>query len=282
MKRDPSIHITRSQFESILNTLEVYNFPTEAFFVIARKTAVNTRAVLTSKQKEINAISKTLLASMGDAQLAADIYYMCRIKLHHVGVRKITQDNLRDWNTCKALAEACNNFCDTFQLQTREGFIKYMEIGLDRVGKNTKGGINLLQRLVAMSENICSQYQSEMEIAEYRNNTCVNDMCNYYTKLIASSTGLYEDYFKDPLKYIHFVYLYQFLEEKGLTKNYQSWIRAQFEALSFCNGIPRLEELYNDKAIERYNKFKFKTNSLGEDTPNEVEISGSIWDQINQ
>lgn len=29
--REPSIHITKSQFEEILNTLEVDNFPVEAF-----------------------------------------------------------------------------------------------------------------------------------------------------------------------------------------------------------------------------------------------------------
>ena len=40
--REPSIHITKSQFEEILNTLEVDNFPVEAFFVIARKEAIIT------------------------------------------------------------------------------------------------------------------------------------------------------------------------------------------------------------------------------------------------
>ena len=32
--RDPSIHITKSQFEEILNTLKVDNFTVEDFFVI--------------------------------------------------------------------------------------------------------------------------------------------------------------------------------------------------------------------------------------------------------
>ena len=39
--RDPSIHITKHQFEKILSQLEVYNFPIDAFFVIARKEAIN-------------------------------------------------------------------------------------------------------------------------------------------------------------------------------------------------------------------------------------------------
>lgn len=36
-KRSPSIHITKSQFEEILNTLEVDNFPVEAFLLLHEK-----------------------------------------------------------------------------------------------------------------------------------------------------------------------------------------------------------------------------------------------------
>lgn len=35
--REPSIHITKSQFEEILNTLEVDNFPVEAFLLLHEK-----------------------------------------------------------------------------------------------------------------------------------------------------------------------------------------------------------------------------------------------------
>lgn len=35
--REPSIHITKLQFEEILNTLEVDNFPVEAFLLLPEK-----------------------------------------------------------------------------------------------------------------------------------------------------------------------------------------------------------------------------------------------------
>lgn len=35
--REPSIHITKPQFEEILNTLEVNNFPVEAFLLLPGK-----------------------------------------------------------------------------------------------------------------------------------------------------------------------------------------------------------------------------------------------------
>lgn len=35
--REPSIHITKSQFEEILNILEVDNFPVEAFLLLLER-----------------------------------------------------------------------------------------------------------------------------------------------------------------------------------------------------------------------------------------------------
>ncbi len=44
-----SIHITKHQFEKILSQLEVFNFPIDAFFVIARKEEIY-RVVVVDKQ----------------------------------------------------------------------------------------------------------------------------------------------------------------------------------------------------------------------------------------
>ena len=95
--RDPSIHITKHQFEKILSQLEVYNFPIDAFFVIARKEAINTRVVVVTNNKTTKKVSNILLASKGDAALVADIIYATRIKLKHRGVRKIRETEPRNW-----------------------------------------------------------------------------------------------------------------------------------------------------------------------------------------
>lgn len=121
--RDPSIHITKHQFEKILSQLEVYNFPIDAFFVIARKEAINTRVVVVTNNKTTKKVSNILLASKGDATLVADIIYATRIKLKHRGVRKIRETEPRNWAVCKKIAELCNQFCEDFQLDTREGLL---------------------------------------------------------------------------------------------------------------------------------------------------------------
>lgn len=279
MKRDPSIHITRSQFEELLGILEIPYFPTDSFFNLARKYSVDSRAVIASNKKITQQIDKITLASHGDANLVAEIIYATRIKLKQRGVRKITQANVRDWTVCKKLAEICNTFCQDFELDTRAGFITYIELGIKRCNGNNR---NLPQRLVAMAENINSNYESKVEVDSYLNGNSrisegVKYLHDYYVKYIANSTGILEEYMDNPEKYIHFCRIHELLVNKGWA--FKEYIDAQFEALSFCNGIPTLDQMYGDKAIERFNKYLYKKqhSKKGSDTP---EVEGSLWDKI--
>jgi hypothetical protein len=273
--REPSIHITKSQFEEILNTLEVNNFPVEAFFVIARKEAINYRAVLVSNNKNTKRVKNILLASKGDAALVADILYATRIKLKHRGVRKINESNSREWANCKKLAEICNTFCEDFKFDTREGFIKYIEIGLKRMTDYR----NLMQRLISMQDNITNQVSAEMELAEDNDPGYTKDIHDYFIKKIANATGIYESYENQPEKYVHFMRLGKLMGERDWNSIW--FIDAQFESLAWCNGLPEPSQMYNEKAIERYNKYLYK-NKNKQTLETEPEVEGSLWDKIRK
>lgn len=272
-KRSPSIHITKSQFEEILNILEVDNFPVEAFFVIARKEAINHRTVLVSNNKNTKRVNNILLASKGDAALVADILYATRIKLKHRGVRKINESNSREWANCKKLAEVCNTFCEDFKFDTREGFIKYIETGLKRMTDYR----NVMQRLLSMQENITNQVDAEIEL-QHSDLELTKEIHDYFIGKIAKATGIYESYENQPEKYVHFAKVGDFLKEEGW--DYKTFIDAQFESLAWCNGLPDIAQMYTDKAIERYNKYLYKNKNkqLLEDEPT---VEGSLWDSIN-
>ena len=272
-KRSPSIHITKSQFEEILNTLEVDNFPVEAFFVIARKEAINHRAVLVSNNKNTKRVNNILLASKGDAALVADILYATRIKLKHRGVRKINESNSREWANCKKLAEVCNNFCEDFKFDTREGFIKYIETGLKRMTDYR----NVMQRLLSMQENITNQVEAELELKGDKDPGFTKDIHDEFIKRVASVTGIYESYEHQPEKYVHFLRIHNLMDEKDW--NVFQFLDAQFEALAWCNGLPEPSQMYNDKAIERYNKYLYKNKDKR--TLDEPQVEGSLWDSIN-
>ena len=274
IKRSPSIHITKSQFEEILNTLEVDNFPVEAFFVIARKEAINHRAVLVSNNKNTKKVSNILLASKGDAALVADILYATRIKLKHRGVRKINESNSREWANCKKLAEVCNTFCEDFKFDTREGFIKYIETGLKRMTDYR----NVMQRLLSMQENITNQVEAELELKGDKDPGFTKDIHDEFIKRVASVTGIYESYEHQPEKYVHFLRIHNLMDEKDW--NVFQFLDAQFEALAWCNGLPEPSQMYNDKAIERYNKYLYKNKDKR--TLDEPQVEGSLWDKIRK
>lgn len=273
-KRSPSIHITKSQFEEILNTLEVDNFPVEAFFVIARKEAINHRAVLVSNNKNTKRVNNILLASKGDAALVADILYATRIKLKHRGVRKINESNSREWANCKKLAEVCNNFCEDFKFDTREGFIKYIETGLKRMTDYR----NVMQRLISMQDNITNQIDAEIELKGDKDPGFTKDIHDEFIKRVASVTGIYESYEHQPEKYVHFLRIHNLMDEKDW--NVFQFLDAQFEALAWCNGLPEPSQMYNDKAIERYNKYLYKNKDKR--TLDEPQVEGSLWDKIRK
>lgn len=272
-KRSPSIHITKSQFEEILNTLEVDNFPVEAFFVIARKMAINHRAVLVSNNKNTKRVNNILLASKGDAALVADILYATRIKLKHRGVRKINESNSREWANCKKLAEICNTFCEDFKFDTREGFIRYIETGLKRMTDYR----NVMQRLISMQDNITNQIDAEIELKGDKDPGFTKDIHDEFIKRVASVTGIYESYEHQPEKYVHFLRIHNLMDEKDW--NVFQFLDAQFEALAWCNGLPEPSQMYNDKAIERYNKYLYKNKDKR--TLDEPRVEGSLWDSIN-
>lgn len=272
-KRSPSIHITKSQFEEILNTLGVNNFPVEAFFIIARKEAINHRAVLVSNNKDTKRVNNILLASKGDAALVADILYATRIKLKHRGVRKINESNSREWANCKKLAEVCNTFCEDFKFDTREGFIKYIETGLKRMTDYR----NVMQRLISMQDNITNQVEAELELKGDKDPGFTKDIHDEFIKRVASVTGIYESYEHQPEKYVHFLRIHNLMDEKDW--NVFQFLDAQFEALAWCNGLPEPSQMYNDKAIERYNKYLYKNKNKR--TLDEPQVDGSLWDSIN-
>lgn len=273
MKKEPSIHITRSQFEKILSQLEIEDFPVEIFFVSARKVAINSRAVVVSNNKNTKQVSNLLLASRGDAALVADILYATRIKLKHRGVKKINVSNSREWTLCKKVAEVCNIFCNDFQLETREGFIKYIEIGISRMSDNR----NILPRLISMSDNITAQYESELEILQDDNKEMVQAIHDYFVRQVADTTGVLETFEKTPERYIHFLRLKNFLRDRNW--DFRIFLDAQFESLAWCNGLPDISQLYTDKAIERYNKYLYRTKGKQLDNTEHL-IKGSLWDKI--
>jgi hypothetical protein len=268
--RKPSIHISIDDFESILNKLDIDKFPIEDFFRLASSKSINTRSVNISNKKNANKMDKITLATKGDAYMVSDIIYSLLIKKHIKGIRKINETDSRNWLQAKKLAEVCNQFCEDANFSnTREGFIKYIEIGIASIHTLR----NMLSKLIQMYDYIYDTYRSIQEVEEDKYSEKTKLIHDYYILKIANNTGITDSYINQPVKYVNFVRLNNLLRINHW--DYHPFIDAQFEALEFCNGIPSVESLYGEKAIERYNAYLYKRNE--ESTP---QVEGSLWDKL--
>lgn len=251
--REPSIHITLSQFEEIIKSLDIREVDVQAFFKKARPYSIVTRSILKGNnkknQQKLNNIQK---ASMGDASLLADIIYAARIKAHQVGVTKINQGSA-EWLTLKNLAHRLQDFNQLFEYKTREGYIKFVEIGLNKY-KNIKGRKLALVRFLDNQYDLILEEQQvlkEIEQDDDPENTLM--LYQLFTATVLDKTGISNNYKDNPLEYIHFLYARKLADKLGV--DYETFLEAQFEALAFFGGIPKLSDLYNEKAQERLTKY---------------------------
>lgn len=271
MTRDPSIHITKSSFEKILQDMEI-TFPIEDFFNRARQMSVDTRVINVTNKNTKRKVNNITLVKNGDAKMAAELYYAVQIKLRFRGVKPIREGD-KLWTHCKKLADVCNIFCQDFNLDLRSGYITYINMGFKRLGRDHK---NALPRIVAMAQNISEDYTAVQEINKDIDQITTSNIHDYYCTVIADRAGIKFDYHDQPNIYVYFVRLREFCDKSNI--DYEDWIDAQFEGLAWCNGLPTPDRLMGDKANTYYAQFAFKHN-IENHSP---KVSGSLWDKIKE
>lgn len=275
MKREPTIHINLKAFVEILDTLEVYNFPTEAFFTIAKKKALTFRSLTLTTKQAIKQANQVLVVPKDKSSLVADIIYSVRIKLHHKGVKKITMRDVRSWGFCNKLAKICDEFCETYSLPERSGYIEYVNIGLSFLTSFRE----IPRKLISLQERVFNYKSNQLAIegSLFKYKDLANKLKDYFVKKVVTNTGLVPTY--SPIEEgFHFYKLAEKLTKEGIANDYSTYIDTQFEAMAQYSGIPYLSTLYNDKSMDRYIKYRFKVRNNKTESRNLIQ--GSLWEQI--
>ena len=96
MDREPSIHVTRSVFLSIVKDLGIkLSKPNlDRIMKAARELSADNRTMI-AKANQTRQVRKTE-GTIKEANLVAEIIYGIRVKLRHVGVTKIKQSEAMD------------------------------------------------------------------------------------------------------------------------------------------------------------------------------------------
>lgn len=270
--RIPSIHIKEDDFKAILKSFDINIKNVDDITNACKKHSCINRSMVATNQKQRNTISKLLQSDKSDANLVAKIIVALRVRKGHNGVRQI-KENGREWPQIKELANTCNQFCEALQLEKREGFIKYIEMGLTKI----KSYYGYIGKLISMYDSLVQEVESVSELQSEDPAKGLN-MHDAYVSMIASKTGISETYVGNPSKMLCFQKAAKQCDEIGC--DYDTWIEAQFEALSFCNGIPMPEQLYGDKGRERLSKYLYKYNIQIENKSKPVNKKSIDWDNI--
>lgn len=261
MDRDPSIHITKSQFIRIWKSLTGKPLSPDfldKLFTQARLNSADNRVLNISTKKEgEKAISRTQ-SSTEDANLLANIVYSFRIKLKHVGVSKIKQ-NEPQWLHIKDLVPIVNDFCDTYKLTKKSGYQEFISTGFTLFSKTNKPNYQYCVSWFSKnSQAIINYYNNTLKLNQDTNPIGTQEIYNLYTNKVLSMVGISNNYKSQPDKYIYFLLAREMADNIGI--DYEDFIDAQFEALEFCNGIPNIEDLSNDKANQRLVRYLSKHN----------------------
>lgn len=270
--REPSVHISHKNLVLVFKKIfkeEVFthnslNALATQVLTIAKPYSINNRTIIPNTKKVEKEVNKVLRSSRLDADLMANLIVSVRRKLKHRGIQQILP-NSKDWNLVKNITQNANNFCDEFNLNQREGFIEYLQIGISKMNKFG------LVKLTNMYESICLTYDSKLLITQDETPLLTKTIHDYYVQKTLEQTGLYEDYTKIPEKYIYFVKVKEKCEELGVKG--QLWVEAQFWGLEWKEGKPDVVQLIGNKAFERFSKYCYENKIKVSRPENKVDFS---------
>lgn len=256
MKRDPSLHITKSELLDVFDlifTSKKYKVNTKDLVEeVMRKCRSRTpthRGILVSNDKLDKKAKQLSTSKRYDADKFSEILYSVRKRNKHRGISLIKPGH-KDWGVLKEVTSKAFTFCEDFDLSPRKGFIKYIEIGLKYITKFN------IYKFSANHEYICSIYEAIEEIDSDSDPDTTKALYRKYRTKILENTGLVDDTEKYPDKYVWFVRARKQCEELNVAIGL--FINAQFEALDFAKGIPHPPQLVGNKAKDRVIRYMYK------------------------
>lgn len=266
--RDPSLHIKRSDLIKIIKDIGYNKSKSDAERYVdlimkkARLYTPHSRKFVSKTKKSDDKANKIVSVSIKDAELFSQILLHKRKSLKHRGISQIKTGS-RDWLTLKNIVTLANEFCEVYNLNKREGYIEFINIGIERMAKF------MLVKFLNMGNSIIDIYGFKKEIEQDETPKQTEKIYSFYRAQIISKTGLVVDYSK-PEKYVYFIRVKNEANKLGIRG--EEYIKAQFYALEWRNGYPDPIQLVGDKALQYLNKYLYEKGiSLNKKTKSSID-----------
>lgn len=269
--REPSIHVKEKDLIKILEDID-YGVHSPEYIAKeitrrAKSKTLNNRSVSVSNNKLDRDIKTLIKSSESDSMLLANlIYHIRRRKTKLYTSKKIDKDS-KEYTQLKELTKVCVEFCNTFNFDKKEGFTKYLELAIPKITSS----LNYVQKLINMAEKIYQLQEAQLVIDSDENSNETRNIHDEYVGLIATKTGLTNDYTNNPIIYCKFIEVREITDKLDIPVDI--FIKAQFHGLSWTDSFPEPHQLVGEKAIERLNKYMYE-NKIRTSKQNTKEDKG--------
>lgn len=252
MKREPSIHITRTALRKIIKEAfwamrisqssdDLVNYLMDRGVHYSLSNRNQLVDIKDAQRKRVERISKS---PTDDATLFNKTLNYTRDRLKHRGYTKYTQSH-RDWEFIVELTGLANNFCEAYGLSKEKGYRDYIAL----MFKGRTGAFKIRQ-MKAFHDTIMQRYECVITINQDENSEATELAHKTYQELVYEATGITLNYKDMPEKYVFFVKVAELSKQMGVSTD--KYIMGNFESLAaFSTGIPAPEQLVTNNGKER-------------------------------
>lgn len=265
MKREPSIHVTRTTLHALLKEYE-YRYAlgididslVEYLLQYGSNYQIDKRLPLASFIKDVKKVIEGTMAPKDETALMAQIIHLLRWKDNKFKAGAIIKDGDSAWKKTKEIAALGNRFCEAYSLKKDVGYKKYISIYMMIKTKSFS-----LQSINARHDFICDTYEAQLRIEDDDHREDTERAHEEYQRRVFERTGNKMDYHKNPVQYAHFIGAIDQANRINLTP--EDYIESQFQQLDWKSGIPKPAGFDTDMALERALTWMAETEHKGAD-----------------
>jgi hypothetical protein len=278
MDREEHLHIKKSKLVEVLSEIPYNKKMTPLQLVEEILNRAKDKGVKDFYKRFINVKAKTktkLIRTMEAETPNATVeeFNRClmnfrmavKSKYSSAPIRLIQKDS-PDYIMLKEVAKMAQNFVEEFDIDNKqEGYTEFLQIGYNLMGKKF-----FLNKYKTYQKRIFEIFRFKVDVLTDDKPEATKQMYAYWQKYMIEYAGLEEltDIERDFSKYAHLVYARNHADEVGA--DYEDWVVAQFEGLSFMNVVPEIYQFYGEGAVNRYERYLKDTAGVSQSADNSI------------
>lgn len=274
--RNPILTITYNDLATIMASIMPDSLPAEVDAVVYRVFEVAklrpSKIANIDSLKAKGTIKKVARSVKADADLpkgAVELFHRLYIGLTASSYsKKVTaiREDSPQYLTLKEITRLAYMFCQSYDLEMQKGFTYYITTGARLMGRP------MLSKYKYYDPKISEGYDCIQQLEHDPNTEATYEYSLLYKSIFftySNGMDIYQDIEKDPSKYAHM--LFGRLQADANKADYEDWITAQFEGLTYLNSLPELTQFYGEQATLRYERYlkenTAQSNSVHKDAP---------------